>query len=148
MATTLNSPTQRRLLLPLLLALSLVLPATVQAQVLVIANPGISLTAISKAELHDVFTGVSTSLKGTAQVMPVLLREGNVHSAFLSLYIGKSDSGFRAGWRSILFSGQGTMPRTLDCDADIVAFVERTPGAIGYISSESPHKGVRVLAVR
>jgi hypothetical protein len=138
----------RGVLLPLLLAVSVGLPVPAQAQVLVIVNPGISASSLSKSELHDIFTGASNSLDRTAQVTPVLLREGSVHTAFLSLYIGKSDSAFRAGWRSILFSGQGTMPRTLDSDADVIAFVERTPGAIGYISSDSPHKGVRVLAVR
>jgi ABC-type phosphate transport system substrate-binding protein len=71
-----------------------------------------------------------------------------VQDEFLSLYIGKTDSGFRAGWRSILFSGQGAMPKTLDSEAAVVEYVARTPGAIGYIGRAAPHEGVKILIVR
>ncbi len=119
-----------------------------RAQVVVIANPSVAAANVSKSEVRDVFTGASSSLKGGAQVTPVLLKQGAVSDEFLSLYIGKSDSGFRAGWRSILFSGQGMMPKTMDSDAAIVAYVAHTPGAIAYIGRATPHEGVKILAVR
>ena len=134
------------LLLPALAGLSLCLSAP--AQVVVIANPGVGATAVSKAELRDVFTGAASSLKGAAQVTPVLLKQGTVNDEFLDLYVGRSDSAFRASWRSILFSGQGVMPKTLDSDAAVVEYVARTPGAIGYIGKTAPHEGVKILAVR
>jgi ABC-type phosphate transport system substrate-binding protein len=143
-----ETPMKRRLL-PLffgLLVLATVL--RVHAQVVVIANPTVAVTGVSKTELRDIFTGASTSLKGDVQVTPVLLKQGAVQDAFLGLYIGKSDSAFRAGWRSILFSGQGAMPKTLDSEAAVVEYVARTPGAIGYIGRSAPHEGVKVLAVR
>lgn len=118
------------------------------AQVLVIANQSVGATDVSKAELRDVFTGASSSLKGAAQVTPVLLRQGPVNEDFLDLYVGKSDSAFRASWRSLLFSGQGVLPKTLDTDAAVVEYVARTPGAIGYIGKWSPHEGVKTLVVR
>jgi ABC-type phosphate transport system substrate-binding protein len=126
-------------LLPLLAA---------HAEVVVIVNPGVTATEVSRAELHDIFTGASSSLRRGIEVTPVLLKQGAVHDEFLSLYIGKSDSAFRAGWRSILFSGQGAMPKTLDSDAAVVAYVAHTPGAIGYIGKTASHEGVKVLAVR
>ena len=118
------------------------------AQVVVIANPNVAVTYVSKEELRDVFTGASSSLKGGVQVTPVLLKQGAVNDEFLRLYIGKSDSGFRAGWRSILFSGQGAMPKTLDSEAAVVEYVSHTAGAIGYIGRSAPHEGVKILGVR
>jgi ABC-type phosphate transport system substrate-binding protein len=106
------------------------------------------VSSVSKSELRDIFIGASTSLKDSMQVTPVLLKQGAVQNEFLSLYIGKSDSGFRAGWRSVLFSGQGMMPKTLDSEAAVVEYVAHTPGAIGYIGRSAPHEGVKVLAVR
>jgi ABC-type phosphate transport system substrate-binding protein len=120
----------------------------VQVQVMVIANASIAAGSISKTELRDVFTGASTSLKGGAQVIPVLLKDGPVEDDFLQRYVGKSDSAFRAGWRSLLFSGQGVMPRTLDSDSAVVDYVAQTPGAIGYIAKTAPHDGVKILVVR
>jgi ABC-type phosphate transport system substrate-binding protein len=122
--------------------------ARARAQVLIIANDSVAASDISHAELREVFTGAASQIKGAAQVVPVLLREGPVHEEFLSTYVGKSDAAFRAGWRSLLFSGQNTMPKTLSSDADVVEYVARTRGAIGYITHSSPHSGVKTLTVR
>ena len=118
------------------------------AQVVVIANPSVTVASVSKTELRDVFTGASSSLKGGEQVTPVLLKQGAVNDGFLDLYVGKSDTAFRASWRSILFSGQGVMPKTLDTDTAVVEYVAHTAGAIGYIGKTTPHEGVKILAVR
>jgi len=117
-------------------------------QVVVIANSSVAAADVSKADLREVFTGATSSLKGGVQVTPVLLKPGAVNDDFLDLYVGKSDSGFRAGWRSILFSGQGVMPKTLDSEAAVVEYVAHTAGAIGYIGRATPHEGVKTLAVR
>jgi len=137
----------RRSLLLFALAIS-ALSSGAFAQVLVIANSSVGAAEVSKAELRDVFTGAASSLKGAALVTPVLLKQGAVNDEFLDLYVGRSDSAFRASWRSILFSGQGVMPKTLDSDAAVVEYVARTPGAIGYIGKTAPHEGVKILAVR
>jgi hypothetical protein len=82
------------------------------------------------------------------QVLPVLQKQGIVNSGFLDLYVGKSDAAFRASWRSILFSGHGAMPRTLESDAAVVEYVAHTAGAIGYVGKTAPHEGVKTLVVR
>jgi hypothetical protein len=87
-------------------------------------------------------------LKNGSHVTPVLLKAGPVNDSFLALYVGKSETAFRASWRSLLFSGQGVMPRTLDSEAAMVEYVAHTPGAIGYIAKSTPHEGVKVLSVR
>ena len=119
-----------------------------QAQVLVIANPGVKATEVSKSDLKDVFTGNATSLKDGSRVVPILLKAGTVHEEFLQAYIGKSDTAYRAGWRSLVFSGQASMPKNLDTDAAVVEFVAHNTGAIGYIGKATPHEGVKVLQVK
>ena len=119
-----------------------------QAQVVVIANTSVKSGEVSTADLRDVFTGTSTTFKDGSRVTPVLLKQGTVNDGFLSQYVGKSDAAFRAGWRSLLFSGQGAMPRTLESEAAVVEYVAHTAGAVGYISHSTPHEGVKVLGVR
>jgi ABC-type phosphate transport system substrate-binding protein len=139
----------KRLLYVLLLAASAsIFVAPAKAQVIVIANPGVKTTEISKNDLRDVFTGSATKLPGGVKVVPILLKAGTVHEEFLQVYIGKSDAAYRAGWRSMVFSGDGSMPKTLDSDAAVVEFVAHNTGAIGYISKATPHEGVKVLAVK
>lgn len=120
----------------------------VQAQVVVIANATIKASDVSTADLRDVFTGTSSTFKDGSRVTPVLLKQGAVNDGFLTLYVGKSDAAFRANWRSLLFSGQGAMPRTLDSESAVVEYVAHTAGAIGYIAKSTPHEGAKVLAVR
>ena len=132
----------------LLLAAASIFAVHAQAQVIVIANPGVKATEISKSDLRDVFTGASTALPGGGNVVPILLKAGTVHEEFLQAYIGKNDTAYRAGWRSLVFSGQASMPKSLDTDAAVVEFVAHNAGAIGYIGRSTPHEGVKVLTVR
>lgn len=125
-----------------------ILAACAGAQVLLIANSGVKAAEVSKSDLRDVFTGASTSLKDGSHVTPVLLKQGAAHTEFLSAYVDKSDPAFRASWNSLVFSGQASMPKSLNGDAAMVDFVAHTPGAIGYIGKSTPHPGVKVLAVR
>jgi hypothetical protein len=78
----------------------------------------------------------------------LLLKAGSVNDEFLTAYIGKSRAAFLASWRSLVFSGQATMPRSLETDAEVVEYVAHNPGAIGYIGKSSPHEGVKVLTIR
>jgi ABC-type phosphate transport system substrate-binding protein len=118
------------------------------AQVIVIANPSVKTSTVSKAELSDVFTGNATTLKDGSRAVPILLKAGTAHEEFLQAYIGRSDSAYRAGWRSLVFSGQGAMPKSVESDAAVVDFVSHNAGAIGYIGKNTPHDGVKVLAVK
>ena len=137
----------------LLYALLLVASASIfvvqaKAQVIVIANPSVKTSEVSKNDLKDVFTGASTALPGGGNVVPILLKGGTVHEEFLQAYIGKNDTAYRAGWRSLIFSGQASMPKSVDGDAAVVAFVASNAGAIGYIGKASPHEGVKVLQIK
>lgn len=122
--------------------------ASAQAQAIVIANASVKSADVSKADLKDVFTGAASSLKDGSHVTPVLLKSGAAHDEFLSEYIGKNDTAFRASWRSLVFSGQASMPKSLDSEAAVVEYVAHNAGAIGYISKATPHEGVKVLTVR
>jgi ABC-type phosphate transport system substrate-binding protein len=118
------------------------------AQVVVIANPSVKAADVSKSDLRDVFTGSASSFKDGSHVTPVLLKEGSAHEEFLSSFIGKNDTAFRASWRSLVFSGQANMPKSLDSEAAVVEYVAHNAGAVGYIGKATPHEGVKVLAVR
>jgi hypothetical protein len=137
---------EMRKLLFYVFVLTAVVSTCARAQ-MVIANDSVKSASVSKSELRDVFTGASASLGGS-HVVPALLKSGPAHEAFLAEYVGKSDAALSATWRSLVFSGQASMPKSVDSDAAMVEYVVKTPGAIGYIAKTSPHEGVKVLAVQ
>jgi len=118
-------------------------------EVVVVANKSVKASDVSDGDLKDVFSGDKSSLKDGTHVVPVTLKGGPAHEAFLRKYLGKNDAAFRAAWRSLVFTGQGSMPKTFDTDAALVEYVAATPGAIGYASaSVANHEGVKTLAVK
>jgi ABC-type phosphate transport system substrate-binding protein len=138
----------KKLLLAFLLIAASAFATHAQAQAVIIANPSVKSADVSKNDLRDVFTGASSSLKDGSHVIPVLLKQGGAHDEFLTAYIGKNDTAFRASWRSLVFSGQATMPKSLDSEAAVVDYVAHNAGAIGYIGKATPHEGVKILTVR
>jgi|SRR5579864_490667 len=112
----------------------------------VIANPSVQADSITVADLRSIFLEDKKSLN-SSRVEPVLARSGTAHEAFLKEYVGKSDSELRTYYRTLVFTGASAMPKFLDSDADIVTYVAKTKGAIGYVDSDLPTEGVKVLSV-
>jgi ABC-type phosphate transport system substrate-binding protein len=139
---------KKPLLVFLFAALAPLFAVQARAQAIVIVNPSVKAIDISKSDLRDVFSGSATSLKDGSRVTPVLLKAGPASDEFLKTYVGKSDDAYRASWRSLVFSGQASMPKSLDSEAAVVDFVAHNAGAIGYIRASTPHEGVKVLSVK
>jgi TonB family protein len=134
----------------MLLVAAVVMFGSVQAlagNVKVIANPSVKAEAISAREVKSVFLEERNSLRDGTHVEPVLSKGGPAHAAFLKDYLGQNDDALQNYYRSLVFTGKGSMPKTLHSDEEVVAYVARTRGAIGYVSSSSPVDGVKTLAV-
>jgi TonB family protein len=139
----------RKILLFLLLAAgSMILGATVSlaGDIKMIANSGVNVGIISLVELKAVFLEEKSSINGT-HVEPVLEKDGPVHQAFLQEYLGRSEDDLQAYYHTLVFTGRGSMPKVLGSDAEVVAYVARTRGAIGYVSRTANAEGVKTLAV-
>jgi len=117
------------------------------AGVKVIANSSVSASTITAEEVKDVFLLDKDSLGGS-HVDPVLSKGGPAHEAFLKEYLGKSDAVLQAFYRSLVFTGKASMPKTLGSDAEVVAYVAKTKGAVGYVSGDASTVGVKTLEVK
>jgi len=113
----------------------------------IVANPSVRADSITPAELRSVFLEDRRSLDDGSHVEPVLAKGGAAHEAFLRQYVGKSDDDLRTYYRTLVFTGTGSMPKFLDSDAEIINYVSRTKGAVGYVSIDFPSNGVKVLSI-
>jgi TonB family protein len=124
----------------------LLLAGAASAQgVKVIANSSVQSESISASDLKSVFLEERSSLPGSGHVEPVLAKGGAAHEAFLKQVLGRSDSDLQMYYRSLVFTGRGSIPRTLDSDEAVVAYVAKTRGAIGYVGTSTNAEGVRTL---
>jgi hypothetical protein len=139
----------RRISIIFLLTLTVLLCGFVWgADLKIIANQSVGASSISADELKGVFLATKTSINDGSHAEPVLMKEGPVHEAFLKAYLGKTDSALQVYYRSLVFTGKGSMPKTLGNEADVVAYVAKTKGAIGYVSSGANTTGVKILEVK
>ena len=118
------------------------------ADIKVIANSSVGASSVSADELKGVFLGTKTSLSDGSHVEPVLLKSGAVHEAFLKEYVGKTDDALNTYYRSLVFTGKGSMPKAFASDADVVSFVEKTKGAIGYVGAGASAGSAKTLDVK
>jgi TonB family protein len=135
-------------LLPLVAIVVIFAPVRViAADIKVIANGSVKADMISANEVKSVFLEEYNSLRDGTHVEPVLEKDGPVHEAFLHEYLGGTDDDLQNYYRALVFSGRGSMPKQLGSDAEVVAYVARTKGAIGYVSAETIGEDVKTLTI-
>jgi ABC-type phosphate transport system substrate-binding protein len=118
------------------------------SDVKVIANSSVGASSVSADELKGVFLATKTSLSDGSHVEPVLEKGGVTHEAFVKNYLGKTDAALQTYYRSLVFTGKASMPKALGDDAEVVAYVAKTKGAIGYVGAGASTAGVKTLEVK
>jgi TonB family protein len=113
----------------------------------VIANFSVRVDTISASDLKHIFLEEKISLADGDHVEPVLEKNGPTHATFLQEYLGMSEDDLENYYRTLLFTGRGSQPKVLGSDEEVVAYVARTRGAIGYVSGATKVEGVKTLAI-
>jgi hypothetical protein len=113
----------------------------------VVANPSVKASDISADDLKGIFLATKASLPDGSQVEPVLAKTGAAHQAFLK-DLGKSDAALTTYYRSLVFTGRGSMPKVCATDAEVIEYVSKTKGAIGYVSANAATAGTKTLDLK
>jgi ABC-type phosphate transport system substrate-binding protein len=138
------------LALAALVALTLVGAPVVSAQggYRVIVNDGNPQAALSKDEVSRFLLKKTTSWSHGAAAEPVDLGDkSEVREALSRDVHGRSVSSIKNYWQRQIFSGRAVPPPELASDAEVVSYVARRPGGIGYVSG-SARLGSGVKEVR
>jgi ABC-type phosphate transport system substrate-binding protein len=130
-----------------LIMLSVIIPMSVFAAETVIVNGKSMAGGLSEDQAREFFLGKRTVWEDGSKVVVVVLKEGPSHEGLMRL-LGKSPSQFSTGWKKIVFTGKGSMPEQVDSEAELIEFVARTPGAIGFIDAGKVKDGVKAVPLR
>lgn len=135
----------------LVLALLLGAPRLAAAQrgYKVIVNPASTVSAVTKKELTAVFLKKSERWSdGTPATAVDLPEMAEARQGFSRDVLGKAPSAVRAYWNQMVFSGRSVPPSEKESEADVIAYVRRTPGAVGYVSAGAATTGVKVIQIK
>ena len=113
----------------------------------IIANTSVSSTTISVSDLKSVFLLQKRTLRDGSPVVPVLTKSGPSQDLFVRQYLNRETEELQYYYQGLVFTGKTSMPKQLTSDAEVVEYVSKTKGAIGYVNSTSPTEGVKILTV-
>ena len=118
--------------------------AEAQAQnIVIIGHAGINKLNVSSVE--RIFTGKTIKVDGTP-VTAVNLKSGTLRDRFLQHYLNQDNDKYTAYWTVRRFIGKGMPPKELASAAEVIDFVQSTPGAIGYIDESELKPGLNVVS--
>lgn len=111
--------------------------AAAHADVFVIANPS---TPIEAGDIKDIFKG-EKQFSGSTKLIPI--DNGPAQDAFLSSVMRMDAARYNTIWTKKSFREGLNPPSVKSGDNDVVEFVRKTPGAVGYTGSQP--SGVTVI---
>jgi hypothetical protein len=129
-------------------------PALAQAQpspevYRIVVNPKNPVHSVDREFATQSFLKKVVTWDHGGVIRPVDLSiDSPVRRKFSEEVLGRSVSAVRSYWLQIVFSGRGVPPPELTSDDDVIRFVLREPGAMGYVSSRADLRGAHVLVVQ
>lgn len=105
-------------------------------------------TSMSWKMVGSIFRGESTFWKNGAPVTIVLPGNTLSYSVDVANYVyGSSVPGMQKFWLSLVFQGRSKPPIFLNTEQEIIDFISRNPGSVGFVSASAKSKCVDLLIV-
>jgi ABC-type phosphate transport system substrate-binding protein len=115
----------------------------------VIVNPSNSVTSVDRRFLADLFLKKITRWPSGDAARPVDQRaEAPVRLRFSEDVFERSVASIKSYWAQLVFSGRDVPPPELDGDEEVVRFVLRNAGAVGYVSPGVALDRAKTLVVK
>jgi ABC-type phosphate transport system substrate-binding protein len=115
----------------------------------VIVNATNPTTSVDREFLAGAFLKKTTEWPDGAVVRPVDLPSSSaVRRRFTEEVLHRSVAEVKTYWQQRIFSGRDVPPPELDTDDEIVEYVARHDGAVGYVSGGAALGGTKVVTVR
>jgi ABC-type phosphate transport system substrate-binding protein len=114
-----------------------------------IVNPANANASVERRFLSDAFLKKVTRWPNGDVIKPVDLGASSpVRRAFSDEVVGRTVEAVKSYWQQAIFSGHDVPPPELDSDDDVVRYVLKHPGAVGYVSPTANLAGAKILSTR
>lgn len=115
----------------------------------VIVNPQNSATSVDRKFVADAFLKKVSRWPDGESVRPVdLTAESSTRAHFSDEVVRRSVPAVKSYWQQLVFSGRDVPPPELDRDEDVIRYVLRFPGGIGYVSGAANVDRVKVVTIK
>ncbi|HET7457087.1 MAG TPA: hypothetical protein VFJ74_05470 [Gemmatimonadaceae bacterium] len=116
----------------------------------IIVNASNPVATITKEQAAKLFFKKQRAWPSGEAAVPVDLTEQSpARQAFSTQVLGKDAAAMKGYWQQMIFTGKGVPPLEKATEAEAIAFVAATPGAVGYVAPGTPlPAGVKTVSVQ
>ena len=126
------------------LAVSLAFGQAPAGEIIVIGNSNVP--KMDAATIQKVYTGKFIAVAGV-NVTPVGLKPGaTARNRFLQEYLNQDEEKYTGYWTVRRYIGKGAPPAEMASGTEVIAYVQATPGAVGYVDEADLKPGMNVIA--
>ncbi len=119
------------------------------AAFVVIVNPTNVVGVLDRKFVEEAFLKKISHWSNDEAITPVDLAPSSpVRRRFSEEILNRSVEAVKGYWQQRIFAGRDVPPPELETDEDVVRYVLRHPGAVGYVAPTTQLGGARVVAVR
>jgi ABC-type phosphate transport system substrate-binding protein len=117
-----------------------------RAGLVVVAGNDFSMSKLTKSEVGAIFLQKRVNGPGEQPLVPVFLPDSTDTAAeFAEKVLGKNAKQMRAYWNLKVLTGRLKPPVVVETNEELVTFLNRNPGSIGYMSESAVKSGLKVL---
>lgn len=125
------------------------LPVAWGSELALIVNPANATTEITKTELVAIYMGKMTNFAKSGSIKPVDYPDAtDIKKDFYVNFLDKQIEKMKRYWVKRIFSGHGSPPKTLEKPSEVLDFVAKNEGGIGYIPKEMVDDRVKELTLK
>ncbi|HEY4185985.1 MAG TPA: hypothetical protein VGP07_13005 [Polyangia bacterium] len=115
----------------------------------IIVHPANSISSVDRAFVAQAFLKKIQQWPDGEAIQPVDLEQNSaVRRQWSGDMLSRSVAAVKSYWQQMIFSGRNLPPPELGSDKDVVSYVLRKPGGIGYVSAAVELRGAKILMVK
>ena len=120
-----------------------------QAAYVVIVNPSNRTSTLDRKFLEEAFLKKITHWPNDEEIRPVDQAPSSpTRRRFSEEVLSRTVDAVKGYWQQRIFSGRDVPPPELDGDPEVVRYVLKHPGGVGYVSPNASLGGAKVVVVR
>jgi ABC-type phosphate transport system substrate-binding protein len=119
-----------------------------QDELVVITNRATPVDRIGADQAAQIFLKQIQAWPDGTAIQPVDLKESSpLRAEFYGKVTGRRPGQLRAYWARQAFTGMGLPPKEVATSEEVARFVQRTPGAIGYVDRKDVDDSVKIVLI-
>ncbi len=121
----------------------------VSGQLAVVVNQDNGIEGVTLQSLQDIYAGNKVSWSNNHKIFPVSMKSNlAITRSFFDEALGKSAREMKRAWIRLTLSGEGAPPKVVGSEAEVLLYIAKNEGAIGFVHVDKVNDSVKVLAVQ